>query len=47
MPQALWPNGLVKRIPLKMILVQTLLWSLEFMIHKKPEFDTILVWKLA
>ena len=47
MPQALWSNGLGKRIPFKMILVITLLWSLESMIHKKPEVDTILAWKLA
>ena len=42
-----WPNGLGNYFVCKRFEVQTLLWSLEFVIQINLEHDTIAVWNLA
>ena len=45
--QASWPSGLGNYFACKKFAVQTLLWSLEFVIETNPEHDTIAVSNLA
>ena len=44
---ALWPSGLCNYFACKRFAVQTLLWSLEFVIQINLEHNTIAVWNLG
>ena len=43
MEEPLWHSGLGNCIACKNFTVQTLMWSLEFVIHKNLEHDTVAV----
>ena len=45
--KTLWPSRLGKYLICEIFAVQTLLWSLEFVIQINLEHDTIAVWNLA